>query len=82
MQPRLSSSRPNSSSGLIATDCGQPRAVGSFIGPSSIADTNSSAMKLSSRVVTTSSTESRVLSHAGTISSKAPAPMAAATIKP
>ena len=44
-----------------ATLCGQPMAVGSFIGPSSITETNSSTMKLSSSVVTTSSTPKRVL---------------------
>jgi hypothetical protein len=46
-----------------ATLCGQPIAVGSFIGPSSIIDTNSRTMKLSSSVVTTSSTPKRVFAN-------------------
>ena len=67
-------------SSASATLCGQPIAAGSFIGPSSIIDTNSSTMKLSSSVVTTSSTCRRVRSSAGTSSSSAPAAIAAATI--
>ncbi len=62
------------------TLCGQPIAVGSFIGPSSIIDTNSSTMKLSSNVVTTSSTPSRLFISAGPSSSSAPASAAAAII--
>ena len=55
-------------------------AAGSFIGPSSIAETSSSTMKLSSSVVTTSSTPRRDFSSAGTSSNSAPAMQAAATI--
>ena len=63
-----------------ATLCGQPIAVGSFIAPSSSAETNSSTMKFSSSVVTTSSTPSRLFSSAGPSSSSAPASAAAAII--
>ena len=72
----------SSSSPISATLCGQPMAVGSFIGPSSISDTSSSTMKFSSRVVTTSSTPSRALSSAGPSSSSAPASAAASSISP
>jgi hypothetical protein len=45
-----------------------------------MAETKSSTMKFSSSVVTTSSTDSLVFSHAGTSSSKAPAAIAATII--
>jgi len=52
-------------------------AKGSFMGPSSTADTSSSTMKLSNSVVTTSSTPSRCFINAGPSSNKAPASAAA-----
>ena len=75
-----SMSLPSCSSSGSATLCGQPIAVGSFIGPSSIIDTNSRTMKLRSSVVTTSSTPSRARRSAGTTSSSAPATIAATII--
>ena len=71
----------NSNSLLSATLCGQPIAEGSFIGPSSIMETNKSAMKLSSNVVTTSSTPRCDLSSAGPSNISAPAKAAATIMK-
>ena len=70
----------SSRSPCSATLCGQPMESGSFIGPSSRADTSSSMMKLSSSVVTTSSTPSRAFISAGPSSSAAPASAAASII--
>ncbi len=53
-------------------DCGQPRPIGSFSAPSSSMLTNSTITKLSSSVVTTSSTPKRVLRNVGPSSSSAP----------
>ena len=72
--------RASSSSAGSATLCGQPSALGSFIGPSSSADTASSTMKFISKVVTTSSTPSRTFSSTGPSSSAAPASAAAISI--
>ena len=66
---RCAAAAPRETSGA---DCGQPSAIGSFIGPSSSMETNSSMMKLSSSVVTTSSTPKRILSTAGPSRSSAP----------
>ena len=70
----------SSSSPSSATLCGQPMAVGSFIGPSSMSDTSSSTMKFSSSVVTTSSTPRRAFMSAGPSSSRAPASAAASSM--
>ena len=75
-----STSLSSCSASSRATLCGQPMAVGSFITPSSRADTPSSTMKFISSVVTTSSTPRRDFNSAGPNSSSAPAAMAAATI--
>ena len=73
-------SLPSSRSGCSATLCGQPMAIGSFIGPSSRADTASSMTKFSNKVVTTSSTPSRAFISAGPSSHSAPASAAAIII--
>ena len=54
--------RGSCASATTLADCGQPRPIGSFSGPSSSMETKSSTMKLRSSVVTTSSTPKRVLS--------------------
>ena len=48
-------------SSMTGADCGQPRPMGSFKGPSSIMETKSNMMKLPSSVVTTSSTPNLTL---------------------
>jgi hypothetical protein len=54
-------------------DCGQPRLIGSRIGPSSIMPTKRTTTKLSSSVVTTSSTARRSRSRVGPSITSAPA---------
>lgn len=71
----------SSSSPISATLCGQPRALGSFMAPSSISDTPSSTMKFSSRVVTTSSTPNFAFNSAGPSNNNAPASAAAVIIR-
>ena len=67
----------NRNPAATGTDCGQPKAIGSFNGPSTISPTNSSTMKLSSSVVTTSSTPNLRRSKVGPINRMAPAAMLA-----
>ena len=62
----------NCASAITFGDCGQPRPIGSLSGPSSSMLTNSRTMKLSSSVVTTSSTPKRVFSSVGPSSVSAP----------
>ena len=50
---------------MIGADCGQPRPIGSWSGPSSIIWTKSSMTKLRRSVVTTSSAPKRSFRNAG-----------------
>ena len=69
--------RGSRASSISRADLGQPSPIGSFSGPSSSMETQSSTTKFSRRVVTTSSTPKRVFRKVGTSSTSAPASIAA-----